>query len=84
MLPDDIADTILTVKALLSGDIEWAIDGSCALALQGVDVTPHDIDILTDAEDAYRMESSMLPYVSRSVKYGETPRWRSHFGILYQ
>jgi hypothetical protein len=60
----------------------WAVDGSMALALQGVDLEPGDIDILTDREGAYKIQELLTKYAIRPVSYGETNKYRSHFGIF--
>ncbi len=45
------------VCARLGGlGIRWALVGSSGLALRGVDVEPHDIDILTDEGGAYGID----------------------------
>ena len=43
--------------------LDWALTGSTALALQGVDVVAHDIDLQTNAEDAYRAEDRLKEFV---------------------
>ena len=82
MLPGKIKETLIKVTRLLQDDVSWAVDGSCALALQGISVTPHDIDILSDAHNAYRIESMLREFLVREVRYGETNQWRSHFGVF--
>ncbi|MCL4323535.1 MAG: hypothetical protein M1498_03730 [Candidatus Thermoplasmatota archaeon] len=82
MVPDEIRNALIKVTQILQNKVSWAIDGSCALALQGIRVTPHDIDILTDAGNAYRIENILKEFLIREVRYGETDQWRSHFGIF--
>lgn len=36
-------------------DIDWWLPGSVALAIRGIDVAPHDIDIATDDKGAYSL-----------------------------
>lgn len=36
-------------------DIDWWLPGSVALAVRGIDVAPHDIDIATDDKGAYTL-----------------------------
>jgi hypothetical protein len=38
--------------------INWAVTGSCSLALQGLPVDVHDIDLRTTAHDAYASNPS--------------------------
>lgn len=82
LIPEVITETLIAVASALSQDTAWAVDGSCALALQDIEVVPHDIDILTDAVTAYEIEKVLTQFTEKSVKYGETSQWRSHFGIF--
>jgi hypothetical protein len=62
--------------------VNWAVTGSCSLALQGVPVAVHDIDLRTTARDAYRIESIFRAYQKRPVAFTTTERVRSHWGAL--
>lgn len=62
--------------------ITWAITASCSLALQGVPVVVHDIDLRTDAQGAYALEAIFLVYQKRPVLLSSTGRVRSHFGAF--
>lgn len=61
---------------------KWAIDGSTSLRLQGVDLVPNDIDILTDEAGAYEIENSLKVYVVKGVKHSFNDKYDSHFGAL--
>lgn len=52
------------------------------MALQGVPVTVHDIDIQTDAPGAYEIERRLSEFVSKPVQYALSERVRSHFGQM--
>jgi hypothetical protein len=62
--------------------INWAVTASCSLALQGVPVAVHDIDVRTTAADAYALEALFRPYQKRAVTFASTGIVRSHFGAL--
>jgi hypothetical protein len=48
-VPLHIAKALQVIATRLKGeDIRWVVITSCALALQGLDIQPEDIDILTD------------------------------------
>jgi len=48
----EIKKTLITVvKELKKKKINFAIMGSVALYIQGMDVNPHDVDILTDKKN---------------------------------
>ena len=63
-------------------DVLWVITGSMGMALQGMDIQVHDIDIQTDKEGAYELEDKFLEYVITSVRYIESERIHSHLGTL--
>ena len=52
------------------------------MALQGMDMDIHDIDIQTDKDGAYEIENHFSEYVIKPVHYSASERIRSHFGAL--
>jgi hypothetical protein len=62
--------------------IAWVVTGSLGMALQGVPVQVHDIDIQTDRDGAYEIERCLAEYVVEPVRYSESERIRSHFGMV--
>lgn len=52
------------------------------MALQGVPVEVHDIDIQTDKDGAYEIERCLAEFVVEPVCYRDSHRIRSHFGTL--
>ena len=76
-------DVLRMLDARLSGaGIVWVVTGSLGFALQGVPVTPHDIDLQTDAGGAYAIARLFSEYVVRPVAFSSTATIRSHFGAL--
>jgi hypothetical protein len=73
--------TILAEK-LESSKTSWAITGSTSLALQGLDIVPHDIDILTDEEGAYAIAELFREHIVSPVSFKKSPKYESHFGAL--
>ncbi len=67
---------------LSNSDIEWYVVGSLGLALQGVPVEVHDIDISSDAAGAYEIERLFAEFVIRPVAFSATTWIASHFGAL--
>ena len=63
-------------------NVNWVVTGSLSFALQGIPVTPHDIDIQTDEAGAYEIERCFSEYVVRNVVFSSTDKIRSHFGAL--
>jgi hypothetical protein len=70
------------VTRLKGNPVNWVVTGSLGMALQGVPVEIHDIDIQTDKDGAYEIERCFTEYVVKSVHYSESVRIRSHFGAL--
>ena len=60
----------------------WVITGSFGMALQGMEIEVHDIDLQTNTEGAYEIESKLREYVLKPVRYLESERMRSHLGAL--
>ncbi len=67
---------------LAGSGINWVVTGSLSFALQGLPLTPHDIDIQTDEAGAYEIERRFAPYIIRKVAFSSTERLRSHFGAM--
>ena len=67
---------------LKNKEINWAIFGSTNLLLQGINVEPNDIDILTDNKGAYEIEKLLIEYSTKKVKYSSDGKVTSHFGAL--
>lgn len=65
-----------------AGRLNWVITGSLGMALQGMELAVHDIDLQTDKEGAYEIERRFSEYVVKPVRYFPSERIRSHFGAL--
>lgn len=62
--------------------IAWAVTGSLGMALQGMRVEVHDIDLQADETGAYEIERRFADCVVQPVRYVASERIRSHFGRL--
>ena len=83
MIPENYLSALKIIVERLEGQgITWAVTGSLGFALQGVPVTPRDIDLQTDTGCAYEMESLFSEYLRRSVGPKITPVMRSVIGEL--
>lgn len=69
-------------ERLKGSDTVWAITGSFGMALQGMDLPVHDIDIQTDQQGAYGIERELAEYAVVPVRYIQSERIRSHLGKL--
>lgn len=62
--------------------INWALTGSACHALQGMDKSVHDIDILTDKEGAFEFERLFNDFVLKKVTHVAKDPLKSYHGIL--
>jgi len=82
-LPQKFLDALVLFSSKVKdNNINWAIFGSLNLALQGVDVTPHDIDIITDYSGFKKIEAILANYISVPSKYKEKLLFKSYYLIL--
>ena len=82
MLNPTFVEVIKLISENIPSNIKWAIDGSTSLALQGIDVTPHDIDILTDHEGAIRIQESLKKYNVGPISHSSNEKYDSYFGTF--
>lgn len=71
------------VKILnLASDREYPVilSGSTSLALQGVNIEVHDIDIVTDKVGALALDRLLKDYNTVEMKYSGTDKYQSYFG----
>lgn len=68
---------------IADASLNWALTGSVAFALRGIDVSsPGDIDIQSNEAGAYEIERRLAEYSVRPVRFSEAEHLRSHFGAL--
>ena len=63
-------------------NVRWALVGSLNLALQGVDVEPEDIDIVTDREGILKIGELLRDFVVEKIRYKEGKKMAAYFGKL--
>ena len=69
------------IHGLLEGSgVTWVVTGSLRMALQGMAIAVHDIDIQTDRAGAYEIEARLSEFMRRSVSVRSSEKIRSHFG----
>jgi len=69
-------------RALKDSDVSWLVTASLNLALHGLPVQVHDIDVVTDKAGAYEIERRFQAYSVQPVRWRVSQRIRSHFGVL--
>ncbi|MBU0667360.1 MAG: hypothetical protein ABIC91_04850 [Nanoarchaeota archaeon] len=77
-----IAALRVIVNETRDKDIFWFLGGSTNLALQGIDVSVNDIDLLSDEKGVYELEKSLKQYVVKPVFWRESETIASHYGQL--
>jgi hypothetical protein len=83
LIPDQLLQALRKIAACLKDSpIDWVVTGSLGMALQGVPVEVHDIDIQTNKNGAYEIESLLMEYMVEPVRYVESERIRSYLGKL--
>jgi len=80
--PDLILVLKLIHECLSVTEINWALTGSTSFALQGLPYEPEDIDIQTDQQGAYEIESLFKNCIKRHVTFSSNGAVRSYFGEL--
>jgi hypothetical protein len=83
MIPSEYLSVLRKLVLRLEGCThDWVVTGSVGMALQGMPVEVHDIDLQTDRKGAYEIERLLKEYVVEPVRYRESNRIRSHLGKL--
>jgi len=60
--------------------IVWALTGSTAFIIQGMQFAPNDIDIQTNEVGAYAINKILMAYQVKPVVFSSTDYIRSHIG----
>lgn len=70
----------IIVSKLDNKGVNWVLGGSVNLALQGVDVNPRDIDIVTDRQGAFRIGELLKDYKLKKVALTKSEKLSSYLG----
>ena len=74
------------IKVLLevfsSLEQNWAFTGSVGQYIQGMELSPHDIDIQTNKQGAYSINKLLSKYCIEQVYFKESEKIRSYFGVF--
>jgi hypothetical protein len=82
-IPPSYARVLSILNEALAGmSSPWAITGSLGMALQGLPLAVHDIDLQTDAVGAYEIERRLASFSLTPECFSESERIRSHLGAL--
>ncbi len=62
-------------------DVDWALAGSANLALQGIDINVHDIDILTKKEFMRGIEFRLKDYLVSKARFYSGDKFRAYCSV---
>lgn len=83
MIPERYLQVLRELTARLAdAPFPWVITGSLGMALQGVPVDVHDVDIQTDQAGAYAIAGLFPEQVALAVQFRSSEGIQSHFGAL--
>ncbi len=83
MIPAPYADVLRRVaRSLTDLPVAWAITGSTGMALQGVQLEVHDVDLQTSAAGAYAIGERLAAWAVTPVCERIAPHIRSHLGVF--
>jgi hypothetical protein len=60
----------------------WAFTGSLNHYLQGIDILPNDIDIITTQQGVLCMSNCLVEFCIEKPQYKESKNLRSYFGVF--
>jgi len=72
----------IIVGRLENKRINWVLGGSLSLAFQDIDVSPRDIDILTDRRGAFQIMKLLKDYETQKVRLTRSEKMSSYMGKL--
>ncbi len=76
-LPRRTRLSLLELLPHLKGIHRWALAGSTASALQGIPLTPQDIDIITDRKGARLLSIQLKKFTVSPLRWGESEHFAS-------
>lgn len=81
MITNQRIEVLRIISKKLGGkNINWCLVGSTNLALQGIEIEPNDIDIITDKQGAYEIGELLREYETRPVQYQEVGTFAGYKG----
>jgi predicted nucleotidyltransferase len=78
----EITEVLKKISGMIQGHgIKWVVVGTVSLALQGVDIQPKDIDIISTKEDTFRISEILKEFEIKPVEFGRTLLFESYMGV---
>lgn len=82
MIPETHVKALRLILQRTSGQkgLVWALTGSTSFALQGMDLTVNDIDVIADRESAEKIAALLSDFVTEAMENSSARYIRSYFG----
>ncbi len=82
-IPKENIDALRIIVDKFKGQyINWTLIGSMSLAIQGVNVQAHDIDILTDVENADKIAEILKEFIIEPMHNKTNSQFKSYYGLF--
>src|SRR6056297_885270 len=70
------------IKRIEEYDIDWWLTGSCALKIRGIDIYPHNVDIMLNSEDIEKINELFVDNIIWPIS--DTNGWIvKYFGVIF-
>jgi hypothetical protein len=70
------------LEIIKDSDINWCLVGSAALSVRGIDVTPHDVDIVVDDAGAFELNNLLADHLIEPLQLSSGWIWNA-FGRAF-
>lgn len=76
-------DALIIIFDLLKyQNITWSLTGSVSHCIQGVNISPRDLDIITTKSGGKIINLILEKYIKQKISYIESDKIRSYFGTM--
>ena len=83
MLPANFKNVIKFIfEKVKDKDIKWALIGSANMSLQGIDIAPNDLDIITNPIDLKIFNEQFKEYIIKPIS--KKPPFREGYPAFYE
>ena len=70
------------IERIRDSSIDWWLTGSCATCIRGIDIQPHDVDIMLHSEDIAKVNTLFLDCIVEPIR--SSKGWVvANFGVLF-
>lgn len=83
MISESHIQVLIKIAAALGNrNIDWVVTGSMGMALHGVPLEVHDIDLQTDKNGVFEIEEIFKENIIAPIAFRSSDRLQSYFGKL--